>query len=85
MQRSEPLRDWVLLIGQDEASRAQLDECRRAKPPLAGVVDCRADRSADRDALCGAVGEFPSFCHVERDVCVSGARSAAEIDALVTL
>lgn len=60
---------WILVVDDDEISKAQLEVCRAERPPLKGVVQC--DKVSD-EPLCAEVDFFPAFCHEEKNACVYG-------------
>ena len=74
---------WILVLGEDDASREQLDICKALKPPLKGSVVCD-ERS--KEAICSEVPFFPAFCHTATNSCVYGVRTDRDaFDSLTTL
>lgn len=76
--------DWIVVLDDDAASRAQLEVCQALRPSLKGAVKC--DATAQQADVCQTVDFFPAFCHAPSNACVYGVRrTEAELQALVTL
>ena len=76
------LKDYVLVLGDDEYSARQLQFCQQERPEMRGVIQCDVTPAA---AMCEHVQRFPAFCDMNDPAvtCQYGLRDTTELLASV--
>ncbi len=67
---------WILVVDKDKDphSSKQIEVCTSNKMNLKGAIFCNEAEHSKTQA-CLEVPAFPSFCHLEKKVCLSGLRT----------
>ena len=61
---------WVVVVGTDPVSEDQLQACRALRPAqVPEYIQCTQD-NRHSEPICLEVTEYPTFCHVGRNVCL---------------
>ena len=60
---------WVVVVGDDEVSRRQLEVCRTQRPgQVRGAIRCD-DLDTHLHPICTTVPRFPVFCDLQTSAC----------------
>lgn len=70
---------WILVADTSicDLSKKQIEICKTLEIPLKGAVMCDQKQNEDTP-ICHKVDFFPTFCHVETNVCIPGIRKTRE-------
>ena len=76
---------WVVVVGDDEVSRRQLEVCRTLRPPeVRGAIRCD-DLDNHLHPVCTSLPQFPAFCDATTNACApAGLRETAADFAALT-
>ena len=73
------MEKWVLIVDTEicDLSKKQVEICKTNEIPLKGAVMCNEEANKDTP-ICHKVDFFPTFCHVDSNICVPGIRKTKE-------
>lgn len=72
--------EWIF-VGDFENCTHSQDQariCNDLELPIKGAILCNDSKHAQTE-VCNQVPEFPSFCNVNTQICVSGLRDSIEL------
>ena len=73
------MENWILVADTNvcDLSKKQVDICKNLEVPLKGAVLCN-NKENENTPICHQVDFFPTFCHVDSNICVPGIRKTKD-------
>lgn len=73
------MENWILVADTQvcDLSKKQIEVCKNLDVPIQGAVLCN-EKNNENTPICHQVDFFPTFCHVNSNICIPGIRKTKE-------